>query len=1259
MNINKTEAPTSQPSFFPSTNPTALPSVIPTISPTTFPTSQPTISPTPEPGNSSSSSQYEMIDADDITITIERIGNINDEGVIEDNVFNIGFRNEFYAAIAVKLDSSKKVNLFTSDNQTVNITANWKVIRNNGSTGSTIANQDLTNILVNSSISLEYSEYKLVMNQSNINNSRYLIDSYFVLYQSVAVSKYSSLICDSVSDLNEFFEFGAEYTFEIELTAQWNSNIVTSSSNITLKANKPAVNGTCVVSPDSSGGVLTDRFNFSCYDWEDADGSNRSTVLTYNFLWENRGLFLKSQYDGIPFIDSIFSVGNQTVQAVILDEYSYPTCVNIDIMVSDDNIEQFSNDSVSNFTDWLTRTYFDIYDELEEIEYSDGFNDSINETFIIESQLRQEIVILTEVVYQVAQTYVENTGLNLNTTGNQLLIEGGLIVLQQELIDTLIEVYTNISGTGLNSTFITTFLSVLSSVTNPLINDDLLSLGDIEDNFALYNGIYDQDTAASVLEIVTDILDTYTEHIENTNGNMTGNFEIDSDSAQNIFNILDNILILRKYSNETDGIAMINGQSMIDITNSLSYSMLYDSIPGELYHFISDNGNLNAQLTKISFTTYSSEEHICASEVTDTMILSNQLIADLSNNGANFLDCTVMSVFDNYDEDMYIKSDNNYAYDIYANLEKIISDSKNNTFQTNFLMIEITPSTTTSTSQSYASESSRRLLRSTYLDSCEPILFTLEAVNQSIYNYGLCIFYNETTNVYEDSGCWVYSSTDSTVTCGCRHTTLFGASWTEFEPETDWKKKDVYLAINFENLKTHPLGFIVVTSWILVGIFIMVFGEKLPICQKEDKPLIAQKDAVFTHATAIKQDRSQYRVIQEMRVIRDDTLKHKNCCVKSYHLWTIGMKNDHVIFGLCFRQRGTSYTHKQRVSVLLARFLSTCAVSAIFFGVSKDTIFGDISLAFWEAAVGWLPMVIMTQLIKRHKPKERETEDLAIKRLRSESINNRDGRSSSLHLKKMKTKNILEVLHTNQTQRSNGEVYNDAEDMLNIYGGTIATGDGDGRENGKADEQDAMGGDANEQEKEKQLHVKRMELIEEMRLRLLHKRFKYPYWCKYVTLCLISMWIIGCAIVTTIFCVWFDVELKMQNEYQQDIDASQCNDTYYDIPETVWLDYNATQTDINNILSQYVGYGGDIEYTPYNPQNENDSFGDDVSISMRFILTCILSYIFSLFFFAPIKLYIKSLYRLLKYVRKPNKINEALLFYDNKYLMNIELEEKQ
>ena len=184
--------------------------------------------------------------------------------------------------------------------------------------------------------------------------------------------------------------------------------------------------------------------------------------------------------------------------------------------------------------------------------------------------------------------------------------------------------------------------------------------------------------------------------------------------------------------------------------------------------------------------------------------------------------------------------------------------------------------------------------------------------------------------------------------------------------------------------------------------------------------------------------------------------------------------------------------------------------------------------------------------------------------------------------------------------------------------------------------------DANEQQQHHVTSATKYVIKEEIRQRILNQTYKYPYYFKYIAIICIVLWSLLCAIITTLWCLWFDADLFLNNDYQSEIDYYSNNCSTYTssvAPYTTIINYNLTQSEMNQILSQFDGYF-------YNPP-QNDSFNSNYNVAQRFLLCVLLSYILSVFFWQPLILAIKSLFMLKRYIKNPNRVNEAMLFYSS------------
>ena len=187
-------------------------------------------------------------------------------------------------------------------------------------------------------------------------------------------------------------------------------------------------------------------------------------------------------------------------------------------------------------------------------------------------------------------------------------------------------------------------------------------------------------------------------------------------------------------------------------------------------------------------------------------------------------------------------------------------------------------------------------------------------------------------------------------------------------------------------------------------------------------------------------------------------------------------------------------------------------------------------------------------------------------------------------------------------------------------------------------------------------------IMEQIRKRLLEETFKLPHWIKYISIGCIIAWSLMCAIITSIWCLWFEMKLTLENEYQQDIDeiVDSCNDdgiTFVNIPLKTMINYNTTQSDMDTFYQWFEENGNSL----YTPPSSSDSFSgnDAMKVSSRFLLCVLYAYLLSVFLWQPIAIAIKSMLRLRSLSKNPDQVSEALLFYqDQKSKWNVKNHEQ-
>ena len=100
----------------------------------------------------------------------------------------------------------------------------------------------------------------------------------------------------------------------------------------------------------------------------------------------------------------------------------------------------------------------------------------------------------------------------------------------------------------------------------------------------------------------------------------------------------------------------------------------------------------------------------------------------------------------------------------------------------------------------------------------------------------------------------------------------------------------------------------------------------------------------------------------------------------------------------------------------------------------------------------------------------------------------------------------------------------------------------------------------------------RLKIIATIQSRLVKKRYKCPWYCYYVSNWCIILWSIGCGIITTLWCLWFDImiDAKISDELELSV-LSECEDSekYIDIPVKSWLNYNGTSNAVSVINGSF------------------------------------------------------------------------------------------
>lgn len=757
-------------------SPTQIPSVNP-ISPTLYPT---TLTPT----YAVNSDGYQMIDTEDIDFEV-----IESVSSHSSNYFNPGFKNKLVSSVEIFLDTEYKLALFetwvNSQAITMNVTVDWSIYDTTDPDNKTLVSVSDVDVSV-----VSYNDQFL-----DVDNSVYTIDSYYVIYSdTTSNAKYSGLpsLCNTFDET--YFESGNTYKFVNSIYVVWIDTTnnqtynISKSESIELIANSIPYGGSCSVTPDN-GTVLLDFFNFSCSGWEDDDSESQ---LEYNFILDESNTFLNRYYSNTTTWAQtrLPSRGAHNVTAIIIDENNLATCVSIQAYANYDNInDRIESVSIDNFTQWLSNTFQTIINDSS----SDNDND---------------VWLTLQAAYGVETDYIE-----INSWQSDEVANSSLISLQQEILDVAIS-QTYKTNTRTESGALIA-LATMSTITSPLVNVEDLN----DDSNSNYNYVYDAD-------VISGVFTAMSENVISTLETETTETSMGSDTGQEIFDVFSNLQEMRRITNESIDTAKHNGQIVINSTKIVVSLLLNDSVPGESYMITTDTMNVKA--AKISMDRYDE----CSEIETESSLefdLPPELMKIQSNNGKNYMDCSVMLSIDN-------------LYGIYQNY------SKTNTWQSEFVMIDVSG---TSDDDQANNRRARRMQdtsddSSIWLSSCQPVIIKYNVTNVTFFddnntNFPQCSFYNETKKDFEDNGCYVVSHDRYTVYCACLHLTNFGLTYQDFTPEINFISSNFYASISWENLMKYPLGWIFCLSWLALCCLLFFLLNKVEhTTEIEDMPLLVK-----------------------------------------------------------------------------------------------------------------------------------------------------------------------------------------------------------------------------------------------------------------------------------------------------------------------------------------------------------------------------------------------------------------------------------
>ena len=422
--------------------------------------------------------------------------------------------------------------------------------------------------------------------------------------------------------------------------------------------------------------------------------------------------------------------------------------------------------------------------------------------------------------------------------------------------------------------------------------------------------------------------------------------------------------------------------------------------------------------------------------------------------------------------------------------------------------------------QSRSRSSKRQLQEDDFseLTECSPFFITIpleKSMSFSQYEDGdnviannhslpVCEWWDTENSTWSDTGCWVSSFTNDSISCACTHLTSFSGSVEDFIPSANVEALWEWRSLSVDNMKEHPTVFLSILGVLCLFISICVSTR-----DGHNKPLLAFEDSIFesfrnSKILAVRHASLELKEIEHLETILPTNSKmmigmgiRKVCNGAIYEMlklhtsmFFLYLKNEHTLISAFQRSAGTNYTTRQRMSCFFTYLCTLMAISAIFYGVKQQGL--SILTA---SAIMSLVAVVPTKAIKRLFTKSRP------KVVESRRIN-----QMLFHLKPN--------LHALEEERS--AVYQEAIDMLSDKKSIL--------------KMETLLRSQEEQGPIDGVDWNRLTLVNQIRNRLLQEAYPYPHSMKKIAWILLSLWCLAMSVIALHYGIQFDLLYEMVDQ---------------------------------------------------------------------------------------------------------------------------------
>eukprot|EP01083_Nonionella_stella_P221627 791616_1 len=243
-----------------------------------------------------------------------------------------------------------------------------------------------------------------------------------------------------------------------------------------------------------------------------------------------------------------------------------------------------------------------------------------------------------------------------------------------------------------------------------------------------------------------------------------------------------------------------------------------------------------------------------------------------------------------------------------------------------------------------------------------------------------CDFWNTNgSNTWDTSGCFVYSISNTSITCGCTHLTSFSLSDVDLIPHANILSRLDWNNITIPNLIKYPTVWL--TCLLIFSVFMALcfFQRKSRISSRsilafEDIIYKSYQQQVLYEATVGKEIKyiSDYMPNQQfagmgIKAIGSTTAAKKSICLMHWKLFTAYLGNEHTLLSVFQRSAGTNFSVRQRLACFFMYLANIMMVTGTFYGLEQSTPTEDIAASFIISLGGTIPVTIVKMFFLKSK----------------------------------------------------------------------------------------------------------------------------------------------------------------------------------------------------------------------------------------------------------------------------------------------------